>query len=128
MTSHTDNRKPIPELTLLAAGIVAAVIAGKAIGSSTWFAVFIFLCIFSGLAAVFSTVLSSRGLAFQVASTALGLAAVVFGLLWWNSHRHDNEIFSPVFIGYIGGGLLLSGILNLTYTLRHRHSENSTPS
>jgi len=30
--------------------------------------------------------------------------------------------------GYIGGGLLLSGILNLTYTLRHRHSENSTPS
>lgn len=59
---------------------------------------------------------------------ALGLAAVVFRLLWWNGRHLDNENFLPVFIGYVGGGLLLSGILNLTYTLRHRNSENSTPS
>ncbi|MBM7415559.1 hypothetical protein JOE30_003818 [Rhodococcus sp. PvP016] len=50
----------------------------------------------------------------KLAATGIGLAATVFGAVWLTTHGSSAEIFSPALIGYVGGGLMLSGLINIT--------------
>ena len=111
------GRHPVPELVLLAIGAALFAVArvldldGLFIGS-------IFVCIVAGLAAVFSSKLAHQSLRTKIAATVIGLVATVFGAAWLLTHASSTEIFSPALIGYVGGGLALSGLIN---TVIHRH-------
>jgi hypothetical protein len=119
MAAQRPHRQPVPELVLLAIGALLFAVArildldGLFIGS-------IFVCIFAGLAAVFSSKLAPRSLRAKVAATGIGLAATVFGTVWLMTHASSTEIFSPALILYPGGGLALSGLIN---TITHRAAQ-----
>lgn len=112
------------QMKLEIAGIVAALTAGRVVGASTWFAVFIFFASFQDWQRSFPQFpRPAEWLSGHFHRIRFDRSS--FRDLMVGGHRHDSEIFSPVLIGYIEGGLLLSEILNLIYTLHQRNSVNS---
>ncbi|MBY6540363.1 hypothetical protein HQ325_16940 [Rhodococcus sp. BP-349] len=120
MDAPRPRRDPVPELVLLATGAVLFAVArlldldGLFIGS-------IFLCVFAGLAALFSGRLAQQSLGTKIAATVIGLAVTAFGAVWMITHASSTEIFSPAMIVYPGGGLALSGLIN---SVTHRASSS----
>lgn len=114
MTATNVKRKPVPELSvLLLGGILFAVSSYLEI--QALLVASVFLCIFSGIAALISSAVAPRSRAVKATITVVGSAGAIFGVVWWMAHGDEPEIFSPIFVGYIGGGLALSGICNLLH-------------
>ncbi|QBJ97508.1 hypothetical protein ERC79_17345 [Rhodococcus sp. ABRD24] len=107
-------RTPWPEFVIFGVGIVSA-LASALFDSDPWFIASVFTCIFAGLSMVVTRVIGMRGRTVQIAAIVAGGAAVAFGAVWMARHWNEPEIFSPAFVGYLGGGVLLSGILNLVF-------------
>ena len=112
MSERAVLRKPWPELVIFGAGVVSAV-AAVAFDVGAWFIASVFACIFAGLSVLVTALIGVRGRCVQIAAVVVGAAAVAFGVYWWVRHGDEPEIFSPILVGYIGGGVLLSGVLNL---------------
>ena len=110
-------RKPWPEFVIFGAGILSAVVSVP-FGPEPWFVASVFTCIFAGLSVVVTALIGRRGHGVQIAAVAVGAAAVAFGAVWTARHWSEPEIFSPGLVGYLGGGLLLSGILTLVFGYR----------
>lgn len=106
---------------MLGAGFLSALLAAH-FRAEIWLVGSIFVCIFAAVAAGFTRVLSRWGLGIQLAAVAVGLAAVGFGYSWWLHHGNEPEIFSPMFVGYIGGGLALSGVVTVLHRSPHRQA------
>lgn len=101
-----------PEFVIFAAGIVSALVSVP-FDSDPWFIASVFACIFAGLSVLVTWGIGMRGRIVQIAAIVIGGAAVTFGAAWMALHWNEPEIFSLAFVGYLGGGMLLSGILNL---------------
>lgn len=117
MVGATVPRKLWPEFMIFGAGIVSAMVSVP-FDSDPWFIASVFACIFAGLSALVTQIIGTRGRTVQIAAVVGGGAAVVFGAIWMARHWNQPEIFSPAFVGYLGGGVLLSGILNLMFGSR----------
>ncbi|PTR24157.1 hypothetical protein C8K36_108170 [Rhodococcus sp. OK519] len=117
MVDTSVLRRPWPEFAIFGAGIVSA-LASVPFDSDPWFIASVFACIFAGLSVVVTAIIGQRGRTVQIAAIVLGAAAVAFGAVWMALHWNQPEIFSPAFIGYLGGGVLLSGVLNLVFGSR----------
>jgi len=101
-------------LAIFGAGIISA-LASVPFDLDPWFIASVFACIFAGLSAVVTAIIGMRGRTVQIGAIIAGAVAVAFGAVWMALHWNQPEIFSPAFIGYLGGGVLLSGILNLVF-------------
>lgn len=121
MSEAGTERKPIAEMTILLIGSILTAVAIH-LESDVLLIPSIFTCIFAGIAALLCAPLSRQAIAFKATVTVVGMAGVVFGLTWWMGHKNDPEIFSPMFVGYIGGGLVLAGICNLAADIRQRQA------
>lgn len=117
MSEADAQRMPIAELTILLIGSILTAVAIH-LESDALLVPSIFTCIFAGIAALLRAPLSRQGRAIKATVTVVGMAGVVFGFIWWMGHKNDPEIFSPMFVGYIGGGLVLAGICNLVADCR----------
>lgn len=112
MTTPQSRRSVRAEAVIVVAGVATALVAGW-LG---WEAVFLasaLVCMCAVLAMPFTWVLSARGRAAQFVAVMVGIAALAFGLWWWREHGEEPEVFSPVLLGYAGGGLALSAGLSL---------------
>jgi hypothetical protein len=112
MAKTVQARKPVFELGLLTAALASAVVA-MPFNARTWFLVSVLMCIFSGLAAVVTLQLSKFRSGFQLGALIIGIVGAGLGIYWWMMHRDEPEIFSPIFLGYLGAGLGLSAVLTL---------------
>ncbi|WP_072803462.1 hypothetical protein [Rhodococcoides yunnanense] len=106
------TRKPAAELGILVVGVVL-IAASRVLDLEELFVSGVFVCIFAGLAALISGPMSRLSAKLTVVVTVVGLVCGVFGLVWGIVHADEPEIFSPVFLGYLGGGVALSGICTL---------------
>ncbi|WJJ14472.1 hypothetical protein P9990_25085 (plasmid) [Prescottella equi] len=116
MVDTAVPRKLWPEFVIFGAGIISA-LASVPFDSDPWFIASLFACIFAGLSAVVTAIIGTRGRTVQITAIVVGAVAVAFGAVWMTLHWKP-EIFSPAFIGYLGGGVLLSGIVNLAFGSR----------
>lgn len=108
-------RTPRAELTLVLLGIVL-ICLGKILSAGVLGVVGIPLLVVSLLAALMTlglSLLSSKG---QFIGVAFGAILTAFGLWYGLSKAGDAEIFSPALLGYVGGAMMLSTLLNI---LRH---------
>ena len=106
------KRAPWPEFTVLIAGIVFVVTAGR-LGLDGWATVCGWLCIFAVVAVVVTRLLSTRSTGTNFAALTVGVVAATWGVLWYAEHKNEPYILSPVFLGYLGGGLAVSAIITL---------------
>ncbi|MBM7415557.1 MULTISPECIES: hypothetical protein [Nocardiaceae] len=114
MSSTTTMRAPWPEVALLSLGLVSGIAAGR-LGAESWATASAWLCIFSAIAAIVTVALSSMRSGTNLVALVLGSSAAVWGVLWFFDHGDEPYIFSPIIVGYVGGGLALSSLLTLMY-------------
>lgn len=111
-TATSIQRQPISEFVILLIGAVLFVVARR-FELDALLIVAIFMCIFAGLAALFTITLARRSLRTKLIATVAGLITAAFSAVWLMTHASSTEIFSPALVGYVGGGLALSGVINI---------------
>ncbi|MBB3038165.1 CHASE2 domain-containing sensor protein [Hoyosella altamirensis] len=121
MSAVRRARRPWPELAIFITGF-AGVLSAMLFKSEILLVGSIFACLFAVLSAIFSVFLSPRKeLVVHAIAILLGVAGTIYGTYWYLENKGGTQIlFSPVFFAYLGGGLVLAGIFNLSYRLRNK--------
>lgn len=125
MSKVSDKRTPWPELILLALGVAVGLTAGEldydGVGTVCAWA-----CAFSVVAVLVTVFLSPFGSALQMIAIGIGSVAAIYAIRWYQQHQNEPYIFSPVLVGYVGGGLALSGFITIVYrSITHPDRANS---
>lgn len=110
--SSKKFRAPWIELILSLLGIVLIVL-GIILSVGVLGVIGISLLLVSLLAALMTLGLSLLSTKGQFIGLAVGSILTAFGLWYGLSKASDTEIFSPALLGYVGGAVMLSTLLNI---------------
>lgn len=110
--SSKKFRAPWIELILSLLGI-ALIVLGIILSVGVLGVIGIPLLLVSLLAALMTLGLSLLSTKGQFIGLAVGSILTAFGLWYGLSKASDTEIFSPALLGYVGGAVILSTLLNI---------------